>query len=47
MKDTHLNIRLSTELKESIEELAFQNYITPSEFARFSLETIVATINNQ
>ena len=47
MKETNLNVRVTQELKESIEDLAFSNYVTPSEFVRFSLETIVATINNQ
>jgi antitoxin component of RelBE/YafQ-DinJ toxin-antitoxin module len=47
MRDTNLNIRLSSSLKNEIEQIAFSNYVTPSEFVRFSLETIIATINNQ
>ena len=47
MRDSNLNVRVSQELKESIESIAYENLITPSELVRFSLETIVSTINNQ
>ena len=45
MKQTNLNVRVSNELKEEIENLAFSNYITPSEFVRFSLQTVINSIN--
>ena len=47
MKDTNLNVRVSNELKEEIEQIAFSNYVTPSEFVRFSLESVIASINNK
>ena len=47
MKETNLSVRVSQELKEEIESIAYDNLVTPSEFIRFSLETIVSTINNQ
>jgi antitoxin component of RelBE/YafQ-DinJ toxin-antitoxin module len=47
MKDTNLNVRVSNELKEEIEAIAYDNYVTPSEFIRFSLESVIASINNQ
>jgi len=47
MKDTNLNVRVSNELKEEIEAIAYDNLVTPSEFIRFSLESVIASINNQ
>ena len=47
MKHTNLNVRVSNELKNEIEQIAFSNYVTPSEFIRFSLESVIASINNQ
>lgn len=45
MRNTNLNIRVSNELKEEIEAIAYDNYVTPSEFIRFSLETVINSIN--
>ena len=45
MKNTNLNIRVSSDLKEEIEAIAYDNYVTPSEFVRFSLETVINSIN--
>jgi antitoxin component of RelBE/YafQ-DinJ toxin-antitoxin module len=47
MKDTNLNVRVSNELKEEIESLAYDNLVTPSEFIRFSLKTIINSINEK
>ena len=47
MKDTHLTVRLSQELKEELESIAYDNLLTTSEFIRFSLQTIVEAVNNQ
>lgn len=44
MRNTNLNVRVSNELKESIEAIAFDNFITPSEFTRFCLQTVINTI---
>jgi antitoxin component of RelBE/YafQ-DinJ toxin-antitoxin module len=44
MKNTNLNIRVSSDLKEEIEAIAFDNYVTPSEFIRFSLEKVIQSI---
>ena len=47
MKDTNLNVRVSNELKEEIEAIAYDNYVTPSEFIRFSIEAVLDKIKNK
>jgi antitoxin component of RelBE/YafQ-DinJ toxin-antitoxin module len=47
MKNTNLNIRVSSDLKEEIEAIAYDNYVTPSEFVRFSLQTVINSINKE
>jgi antitoxin component of RelBE/YafQ-DinJ toxin-antitoxin module len=47
MKNTNLNIRVSSSLKEEIEAISYDNYVTPSEFIRFSLKTIINSINEK
>lgn len=45
MRNTNINVRVSNELKEEIEAIAFDNYLTPSDFVRFSLEAVINSIN--
>ena len=47
MKRTNMNVRISDDLKRDIEATAQDNYITPSDFVRFSIEAVLDKIKNQ
>lgn len=43
-RSTNINVRVDTSFKEEIEAIAKDNYISPSELIRFSVETVIKTI---